>query len=360
MSRGKIGIVTSGGDCAGLNAVISSVVRSGTLLGYEFIGFERGWEGMLTPLLYRPLSLDSVRGISHLGGTILRTSNKGRFGAKVGDGETARIPDEVLQEAKTHLDELGVDGLIVLGGDGSLTAAMQLAELGVKIIGVPKTIDNDLNSTDRTFGFSTAVQVAMEAIDKVHTTAASHERVIIVECMGRNAGWLALGAGLAAGAHAILIPEISFKVDDLIAFLRERVHTGRTSSIVVIAEGVRINGVQESHGTAGGSMNLLGGVSHLLMREIEKRAEEEFEMRTVVLGHIQRGGSPNAEDRILAKRYGVAAMQAYDRGEFGSMVALHGSEMVAVPILDAVGEPKGVTVDAPEFKAAKGLGIFIE
>lgn len=358
MAARKIGILTGGGDCAGLNAVIASIVRSGLRLGYEFVGIERGWEGLLEPIMVRPLALKDIQGISHLGGTILRTSNKGRFAAKVGAGENAPIDPDILAEAKRTLDKLGIEGLMVMGGDGSLSGALQLAELGVNIVGVPKTMDNDLSSTDQTFGFSTAVDVATEAIDRIHTTAASHDRVIIVECMGRHTGWVALHAGLAGGAHAILIPEQEFRVDDLIVFLRQRAAT-RRSAVLVVAEGVKIEGDIHTRSIGSSSEMLFGGVSAHLMREIDQRTPGEFEMRAVVLGHTQRGGSPNAEDRILAKKYGVAAMQAYDQGKFGYMVSLRGRTMHTVPIADAVRELKAVTPEVPEYQAAQGLGIFM-
>lgn len=356
----KLGILTAGGDCAGLNTVIASIVRAGVPKGYEFIGFEKGWEGVLTPTMYRPLTLEAVRGISHLGGTILRTTNKGRFAAKVGEGEVARIAPEILEMAKNNLAELGVEGMIVIGGDGTLSGAMQLADLGVNIVGVPKTIDNDLSSTDRTFGFSTAVQVATEAIDKIHTTATSHDRVIIVECMGRLAGWIALHAGLAGSANAIIIPEVPFSIDTFTHFLRRRQEAGRNSSVVVIAEGVKLDHSLSGRQTQTSSEMLLGGVSHHLMRLVEEVAPGEFDMRSVVLGHTQRGGTPNAEDRILAKRYGIAALEAYEAGKFGHMVALQGNQMVTVDILAAVGELKRVSEISPEYQAARQLGMFIE
>ncbi|RYG19273.1 ATP-dependent 6-phosphofructokinase, partial [bacterium] len=235
----RIGIVNSGGDCAGLNAVIASIVRAGTKMGYEFVGFERGWEGLLSPIRMRGLTTADVAGISYLGGTILGTVNRGRFGAKQGEGNSRRIPREILQEAKDNLEKVGCDGLIVIGGDGTLSGAMQLAELGVKLVGVPKTIDNDLGVTDRTFGFSTSCQIVVDALDRIHTTASSHGRVIFVETMGRHAGWIALRSGLAGGANAILLPEFPFEMRDLLAFLRQRQSTAG-SSVVVVAEGVKI------------------------------------------------------------------------------------------------------------------------
>lgn len=353
-----VGILTSGGDCAGLNAVIASIVRAGTPLGYRFIGFERGWEGVLSPLCYRELTPEAVRGISHLGGTILKTTNKGRFGAKLGAGGVRRIPQPVLEEAKRNLESIGVEGLIVIGGDGSLSGAMQLAELGVKIVGVPKTIDNDLQRTDRTFGFSSAVQVVVDALDRIHSTATSHDRVMFVETMGRHAGWIALRSGLAGGAHAILLPEYPFSPADLAAFLRERQKkTG--SSVVVVAEGAKIADQYTGKANVSGEI-LLGGVSTSLLNEIEAIAPGEFEMRVTVLGHVQRGGTPNAPDRMLSKAYGVAAIRAYDGGHFGHMVRYNCLKMDIVPIAEACGGLKLVEDNTVELTTARDLGIFID
>jgi 6-phosphofructokinase 1 len=358
-TKRKIGIVNAGGDCAGINAVISAAVKRGTTLGYEFIGFERGWEGLLSPVQYRKLDLGAVQNISYLGGTILRTTNKGRFGGKSGSGDKNIIPKEILQEAKDHLDELGVEGLIIIGGDGTMSAGLQLANFGVNIVGVPKTIDNDLMSTDKTFGYSTAIEVAVDAIDKVHTTAASHDRIIFVECMGRYTGWLALNAGLAGGADAILIPEFPTTVEKLIDFLRERRKNHKFSGVVVVAEGFTIHD-QLIHRSYGNSSEVtLGGVSTQLMLLVHKLAPEEFEMRNVVLGHIQRGGSPNAEDRILAKGYGVAAIETYHKGEYNHIVCLRKGEMTTSPIESSVSELKRVTADTRELITAKKIGVFI-
>jgi 6-phosphofructokinase len=354
----KIGILTSGGDCAGLNAVISASVKSGSRLGYQFIGFERGWEGLLDKQ-YLNLDLEAVRGISHLGGTILRTTNKGRFGAKAGTGDRAKIDPDMLALAKTNLDELGIEGLIVLGGDGSLSAALQLAEYGVNIVGVPKTMDNDLASTDKTFGFSTAVQVAVDALDKIHTTATSHDRTFFVECMGRSAGWVALYAGLAGNATAILLPEFPFNLDKLMDYLRSRRSQNKHSGIVVVSEAAQVEGQAVSRASYGHGEVVYGGISDLLIKRIEDVSPGEFEMRNVVLGHTQRGGSPNAEDRILSKRYGVSAIEAYAQGKFNCMVCLRGNAMGVVPISEAVGEVKRVTPRSYEYQAAQKLGIFV-
>lgn len=354
----KIGIINAGGDCAGINAVISAVVKSGTQLGYEFIGFERGWEGLLSPMLYRKLDLDAVKNISYLGGTILRTTNKGRFGGKVGTGAKGVIPEDVLQEAKDHLDQLGIEGLILIGGDGTMTGGLQLAEFGVKIVGVPKTIDNDLGSTDQTFGFSTAVGIAVDAIDKVKTTAFSHDRIIFVECMGRYTGWLTLFAGLGGGADAILLPEFSFDIKKFLEFLRQRKLDGKYSAVVVVAEGLKIDNSLVSTGSSSAEVTL-GGVSLEVMNMIEKLAPGEFEMRNVVLGHVQRGGSPNAEDRILARSYGVEAMEAYHRGEYNSIVCLKAGVMKSVPISEAVAKLKEITPELREYQVAKKLGVYL-
>ncbi len=354
----RVGILTGGGDCAGLNAVISSVVRSGIPLGYEFVGILKGWEGILDPPMLRPLALEDVRGISHLGGTILRTTNQGRFAAKAGAGGVSGIPEETLRMVERNMKANRIDALIVIGGDGTLSGAQQLMDLtGARVVGVPKTIDNDLQGTDRTFGFSTAVEVVREALDRIHTTAASHDRVIFVETMGRHAGWIALYGGVAGGADAILLPEFPFDLQDLTAFLR-RDKEREFASVVVVAEGARING-QQSKRQSGGSQreDKLGGTADRLLAAVEEMAPGEFEMRTVVLGHTQRGGSPNAEDRILSRAYGAAAMDAVHAGKFGCMVSLRQGKMDIVPIADAVGGLKLVTADDPVFAAARRIGI---
>jgi ATP-dependent phosphofructokinase / diphosphate-dependent phosphofructokinase len=356
----KIGIINSGGDCAGLNAVISSLVKTGAPLGYVFYGFERGWEGLLDPMSYRILSRDTVSGISHLGGTILHTVNRGRFAGKVGSGDMSKIDPEILGMAKHNAEKLGLDGFIVIGGDGTLSAATQLSDYGLGVIGVPKTIDNDLGSTDQTFGFSTAVQIAVDALDKIHTTATSHDRTFFVECMGRHAGWISLFAGLAGSANAILLPEFDFRLDEFIGYLRSRRDSGRFSNVVVVAEGLKLEGIGESHKrTASSSETVFGGASDQLMQAIERVTPGEFEMRNVILGHTQRGGSPNSADRILSKRYGVEAVLAYHRGDFGQMVAYRNNQMITVPIAEAVKSLKLVTSDNYEYQTAKTIGTYL-
>jgi 6-phosphofructokinase len=350
----RIGIITGGGDCAGLNAVISGAVKAGRPHDFEFIGFERGWEGLLDKE-YIELTTDRIRGISHLGGTILRTSSKGRFGAKVGGGDKSQIDPDILQLAKQHYDELDLSALIVIGGDGTLSGALQLAELGVNLVGVPKTIDNDLSSTDKTFGFSTAVQIAVDALDKIHTTATSHDRTFLVECMGRHAGWISLYAGLAASANAILLPEFDFSLNEFVQFLRDRNKNRKRSTIVVVAEGIKIEGRQLKQLASEVSF---AGASEKLMEAIELAAPNEFEMRNVILGHTQRGGSPNSQDRILSKRYGVAATDAVKNERFNHMVRVRNNQMETVLIEEAVGELNLVTTESYEYQTAKKLGIY--
>jgi len=356
----KIGIINSGGDCAGLNAVISSLVKTGTPLGYVFYGFERGWEGLLDPMSYRVLDRSAVSGISHLGGTILHTVNRGRFAGKVGSGDMSRIDPEILAMAKKNAGKLGLDGFIVIGGDGTLSAATQLSDYGLGVIGVPKTIDNDLGATDQTFGFSTAVQIAVDALDKIHTTATSHDRTFFVECMGRHAGWISLFAGLAGSANAILLPEFEFSLSNFIEYLRNRREAGDFSTVVVVAEGLKIEGIGQSKKRGATSSEIVfGGASEQLMHAIETVCPDEFEMRNVILGHTQRGGSPNSADRILAKRYGAEAMLAYHRGDFGRMVAYRNNEMVTVPIAEAVKSLKLVTTGNYEYQTAKTIGTYL-
>jgi len=356
----KIGILNSGGDVQALNAVISAAVKRGIYLGHEFIGFRKGWEGILTPVMYQPLTLQDVRGISHQGGTILHTVNRGRFAGRKGEGDVNKIPDNILEDAKNNLKKLGIDVLIAIGGDGGMAAAAQLAEKGVKIIGLPKTIDNDLASTDKTFGFSTAVDIVLESLDRIHTTATSHDRVILVETMGRNAGWIALYSGLAGGADMILIPEIPFNYDKIINFLRKRKETGYRSSVVVVAEGAKAQGEEVSTlDSNGGKPEVrLGGISEHLTAKIDELAPGEFELRNVVLGHVQRGGSPNAEDRTLAKEYGVAAIDAIEEGKFNCLVSLRGEKMITVPLKDVLGDLKIVTKNSIEYQTAKKIGIY--
>jgi 6-phosphofructokinase 1 len=326
----KVAILTGGGDAPGTNAVIRAVVRKGIeKYGYEMVGVKDGWRGLIDGQVI-PLDLSSVSGIIQRGGTILGTSRTNPF---------KRESD--VQGILGNIKKLGINALIVIGGDDTLGVAQKLYEMGLPCVGVPKTIDNDLASTDYTFGFNTAVSIATEALDRLHTTAESHHRVMVVEVMGRHAGWIALEAGLAGGADCILIPEKPFDIEEVCQYIRRRQERGRNFSIVVVAEGAKPAGgekvVYSSEVDEFGHVRL-GGVGYFLGKEIEKRTG--FETRVVMLGHLQRGGSPTAFDRILATRFGIAAIDLVKDGKFGQMVALRGNEIVSVPLKNAIGKLK--------------------
>ncbi|MFG2072636.1 6-phosphofructokinase [Nonomuraea maritima] len=330
----RIGVLTGGGDCPGLNAVIRAVVRKGVAVyGHEFVGFRDGWRGPLEGDTM-PLDIQAVRGILPRGGTILGSSRTNPV--KI-EGGVDRI--------KENLASTQVDALIAIGGEDTLGVARQLYERGVKVVGVPKTIDNDLSGTDYTFGFDTAVNIATEAIDRLHTTAESHHRALICEVMGRHAGWIALHAGMAGGANVILIPEKPFDIDRVCEYVESRFRT-RYSPIVVVAEGAHpIEGQMELQAgelDAFGHVRL-GGIGEVLAKEIEKRTGKEA--RTTVLGHIQRGGTPTAYDRVLATRFGLQAIDAAHEGDFGVMVALRGTDIVRVGLDEATSELKTVPVE---------------
>jgi phosphofructokinase-like protein len=334
----RVGVLTGGGDCPGLNAVIRAVVRRGVQeFGLEFVGFRDGWRGPLEADTV-PLDVHAVRGILPRGGTILGSSRTNPF-KENGPGRNG------VERIKDNLAGLGVDALVVIGGEDTLGVAARLYEEGIPVVGVPKTIDNDLGATDYTFGFDTAVNIAMEAIDRLHTTAESHHRALIVEVMGRHAGWIALHAGLAGGANVILIPERPFDIDKVVAWVEHRFQT-RYAPIVVVAEGAHpfndelalTSKELDSFGHV-----RLGGVGQLLAEEIEKRTGKEA--RCTVLGHIQRGGTPTAFDRVLATRFGLHAVGAVHDEAFGMMVALRGTEIIRVPIAEATRELKLVPVE---------------
>jgi ATP-dependent phosphofructokinase / diphosphate-dependent phosphofructokinase len=330
----RVGVLTGGGDCPGLNAVIRAIVRTGVAeYGYEFTGFRDGWRGPLEGDTV-PLDVQAVRSILPRGGTILGTSRTNPLGESAAkDGRSG------LERIKDNLASLGIDALVAIGGEDTLGVAARLHEEGVKVVGVPKTIDNDLSATDYTFGFDTAVNIAMEAIDRLHTTAESHHRALIVEVMGRHAGWIALHAGMAGGANVILIPEQPFDIEQVCGWVEHRFQT-RYAPIVVVSEGAhpkRGAEVADEQRDAFGHVRL-GGVGHLLAAEIEKRTGKEA--RVAVLGHIQRGGTPTAFDRVLATRFGVHAIRAVAEGAFGEMVALRGLDIVRVPIAAATSELK--------------------
>jgi ATP-dependent phosphofructokinase / diphosphate-dependent phosphofructokinase len=331
----RVGILTGGGDCPGLNAVIRAAVRKG-IFHYEdkFTGFMEGWRGVMDDITI-PLDLNAVAGILPRGGTILRTSRTNP--AKKNGG---------LEACERALAKHGIEALISIGGDDTQSVAVKLHERGVPVVAVPKTIDNDLGGTDFCFGFDTAVTAATDAIDRVHTTAEAHNRVIVVEVMGRDSGWIALYSGIAGGADVILIPERPFNIESVAETIRRRHARGRYFSIVVIAEGAKLAQDEQFSQTAArdefGHVRL-GGIGNLLAQELEQRTG--FETRAVVLGHIQRGGSPTAFDRVLATRYGVAAIDAVHQRQWGKMVALRGNDIVPVPLKDAVSRTRLVGQD---------------
>ena len=327
----RVGVLTGGGDCPGLNAVIRGVVRKGVKeYGYEFVGFRDGWKGPLEGITM-PLGIEQVRGILPRGGTILGSSRTNPI--KIEGG---------VEKIEANLAALGVDALIAIGGEDTLGVATQLHDHGVKVIGCPKTIDNDLSGTDYTFGFDTAVNIAMEAIDRLHTTAESHHRVLVIEVMGRHAGWIALHAGLAGGANVILIPEVPFDIDEVCGWVESRFES-HYSPIICVAEGaLPTDGelmTKDAPLDAFGHVQL-SGIGEWLAREIERRTGKES--RAAVLGHIQRGGTPTAFDRVLATRFGLHAIDAVHDGDFGTMVALQGTDIVRVPLAAATGVLKTV------------------
>jgi 6-phosphofructokinase 1 len=329
----KIGILTGGGDCPGLNAVIRAIVRKGIFHYHdEFVGFLEGWRGVLDNKV-RALDLDEVSGILPRGGTILRTSRTNP--AKKEGG---------IERCLENLKKNNIDALVAIGGDDTQSVSLRLHQSGAKVVGVPKTIDNDVGGTDVCFGFDTAVSIATEAIDRVHTTAEAHNRVIIVEVMGRNSGWIAIYSGVAGGADVILIPERPFDIEEVAESLKRRHQRGRYFSIVVVAEGAKAatsSVITESDALDEFGHERLGGVGGVLAREIEKRTG--YETRAVVLGHTQRGGSPTAYDRMLATRYGIGAIDMVHNANFGCMVALRGNEIRSVPINDAIANTRYVS-----------------
>ncbi len=328
----RVGLLTGGGDCPGLNAVIRAVVRKGeTIYGDELVGFLDGWRGVIDNRT-TPLNVERCRGILPRGGTILFTSRTNPY--KIEGG---------VERALATLNEQRIDALVAIGGEDTLGVAHKLAGEGINIVGVPKTIDNDLSATEVTFGFHTAVQIATDAIDRLHTTAESHDRVIVCEVMGRHAGWIATYAGIAGGAAEILIPEEAFDIDEVTERLRRRHERGRFASLVVVAEGAKPKEgtmVVQSGEIDQFGHERLGGIANTVAGEIEKRTG--FETRVTILGHVQRGGTPTAFDRVLATRFGLHAVDAVQAGEWGMMVALRGTDIVRVPLADATTQLKTV------------------
>jgi 6-phosphofructokinase 1 len=350
--------VTGGGDAPGLNAVIRAVVKTAvTEYSLRVVGIEDSFEGLLDEGRVRELKPSDVRGLLPRGGTILGTRNRGRFVERGGAEGGDRKPAEIYRQAIANLKRFGIDALIVLGGEGTLGIAEEFDKLGVPLIGVPKTIDNDLAFTELTFGFVTALDIATEALDRLHTTAASHDRVMILEVMGRHTGWIALHSGIAGGADVILIPEIPFSLKAVVEKIEERERCDSQFSVVVVAEGAREAGGLEIYQDAGDREHAprLGGVGHHVARELERLTGKET--RCVVLGHLQRGGSPNAFDRMLATNYGSCAVRALMRGERGKMVALHSADIITVPLAKAVANVKTVALDSQLIRTARDIGV---
>jgi 6-phosphofructokinase 1 len=355
----KIGIVTGGGDCPGLNAVIRAAAKAAHRRNWEAIGIVGGYEGILDPPQIKLLTNDLLSGLLVRGGTILGTANQGRFSAKVGHGESRRLPRELFDATKQGCEQLGLGGLISIGGDGSLSIAQQMHEHGIPIVGVPKTIDNDLAATFMTFGFDSAVACATDAVDRLHSTAESHRRVMVLEVMGRYAGWIAIYAGLAGGADVILIPEIPFNYESICAKVDERELRGKAFSIVVVAEGARLAGGDFVTSTTAPQQReaRLGGIGAQVAEQIQQRTGKES--RCVVLGHLQRGGSPTNMDRALCTIFGAKAVDLIEEKKFGQMVAFTGSQVTGVPLAEATGKLRTVPLDGGFVTAARSMGICL-
>ncbi len=360
----RIGVLTSGGDCPGLNAVIRGTYKAARQLGYEVIGFQRGYEGLVDPVSYVHLDDQSTAGILVQGGTILGSTNKGRFAAISGENTRIDLDPNLLRAVKRTLDELNVRALVCIGGDGSLAVAQQFHEQGIAVVGVPKTIDNDLSCTAFTFGFDSAVSCATDALDRLHTTAASHERTMVLEVMGRHAGWIALHAGISGGADCILIPEIPWTYENVCAKILSRRATGRNFTLVIVAEGANLpNGglvVREDRRKSPSrrvedAQVRLGGVGDRIAAELSDRLQ--LETRSMLLGHLQRGGGPTPFDRFLATQYGVHAVRLLADGKYGRMVCYQPPEVSDVAIADAIGQLNKVNPLGAAVQTARGLGI---
>jgi 6-phosphofructokinase 1 len=357
MSKKRIGVLTSGGDCPGLNAVIRGVVKSSAQLGYDCVGFLKGYEGLVDPVRYLPLSHKNTSGILNQGGTILGSTNKGRFAATVGVSDRLELDPDLLDAVELTLEQLDICGLVCVGGDGSLAVAQQFHERGIPVVGVPKTIDNDLSATAFTFGFDSAVACATDALDRLHTTAASHERIMVLEVMGRHAGWIALHAGIAGGGDVILVPEIDWTFDNVCHKILDRESQGKRFTLVVVAEGAELPEgglVSQGHDAAAGQVRL-GGIGNLVAAEIESRLHRDT--RTVVLGHLQRGGPPTTFDRVLATQFGAHAVRLIVEGRLGEMICYDPPQISSVPIIEAVNHLSQVDPRGAAVQAAKALGI---
>ncbi|WP_055667395.1 6-phosphofructokinase [Desnuesiella massiliensis] len=355
----KIALLTGGGDCPGLNAVIRAVTRTAILqYGYEVVGYKFGYRGLYNNELI-PLTLDTVSGILHRGGTILYSSNKDNLFDYTVEENGVSVKKDVSDVAVENLKKEGIDALVVIGGDGTLTSARDFGRKGVNVVGVPKTIDNDLAATDVTFGFNTAIDVATEALDRLHTTAESHHRIMICEVMGRNAGWIALEAGIAGSADVILLPEIPYDINKIVAKIKERQKQGKVFSIIVVAEGAKsLDGEVVVNKVVADSPDpiRLGGIANKLAYDLEQLIKDN-EIRSTILGHIQRGGNTSTYDRILSTRYGVAAVELINEGKFGNMVCLKGNSISYESLENVIGHTKNVDPNGEIVTVARKIGI---
>lgn len=355
--RPRIGILTSGGDCPGLNAVIRAATKTAFWLGYDVIGFRDGFEGLIEPIRYQVLSPRNTAGILVQGGTILGSTNKGRFGARVGVSGRAELPKELISKVAETFQRLKIEGLIVVGGDGSLSTALQFHEAGLPVVGVPKTIDNDLESTAYTFGFNSAVLCCADALDRLHTTAASHERVMVLEVMGRHTGWIALHGGIAGGADVILIPEIPWSYENILAKIKERKQLEKNFTLIVVAEGAKLPTgllVVDQEGSQNKQLRL-GGIGHVVTEQLASMIDQD--VRCVVLGHLQRGGGPTTFDRVLASEYGAHAVRLIMEKKFGQMVCSDPPDIRDVPIANAVDQIRLVDPQSSSVQTARAMGI---
>lgn len=353
----RIGILTSGGDCPGLNAVIRGSYQAARQMGFEVVGFQRGYEGLVDPVRYVSLDDDATAGILARGGTILGSTNKGRFAAISGENTRMELDRNLLAAVRRTLDELSIAALVCIGGDGSLAVAQQFHEHGIPVVGVPKTIDNDLSCTAFTFGFDSAVACATDALDRLHTTAESHDRIMVLEVMGRHAGWIALHAGIAGEADCILIPEIGWSYEQVCAKIQSQRANGRNFALIVVAEGAVLpdRDIVTLERRVEDRQVRLGGVGNVIAMELQQRTG--CETRSMLLGHLQRGGSPTAFDRFLATQYGVHAIELIHRGQFGRMVCYQPPQVSDVAIADAIGQLNRVDPLGPAVQTARGLGI---
>ena len=356
-SEKRIGILTSGGDCPGLNAVIRAVTKTGFWLGYDVIGFRDGFEGLVDPIRCQVLTPQNTAGILVQGGTILGSTNKGRFAARKGVSGRAEIDSSLVDKVSDTFDRLRLEGLIVVGGDGSLSTALQFHEAGLPVVGVPKTIDNDLKATAYTFGFNSAVLCCSDALDRLHTTAASHGRVMVLEVMGRHTGWIALHGGIAGGADVILIPEIAWTFENVVAKITERTELGKNFTLVVVAEGATLpDGSMVTDDSKQANLQAkLGGIGHVVTAKLDEMIEQDT--RCVVLGHLQRGGGPTTFDRVLSSQYGTHAVRLVVQKKFGEMVCSNPPDIESVPIAQAVDAIRTVDPNGSAVMTARGMGI---